>query len=92
MGIPFEETRERLMQDPEFRREFDALEDEFALLRTMLDARKRAGLTQEALAKRMGVSQPAVAKIESGKPPSLRTLRRYAAATGSKLKIELIPA
>jgi len=40
----------------------------------------------------MGISQPAVAKIESGKGLNLKTLQRYAEATGSRVRIELIPA
>lgn len=34
------------MKDPEFKGEYDAMEDEFALFDAVLAARKRAGLTQ----------------------------------------------
>jgi transcriptional regulator with XRE-family HTH domain len=40
----------------------------------------------------MGTTQPAVTRMESGRiQPSLRTLRRLAEATGSKLTIRLEP-
>ncbi|MGH8585945.1 MAG: helix-turn-helix domain-containing protein [Gammaproteobacteria bacterium] len=52
----------------------------------MIEARSRAGLTQDELAKRMGTTQPVVARLESGRiRPSTRTLERLARATGSRL-------
>ena len=51
-------------------------------------ARLRAGLTQHALAARAGTSQATVSAYEAGrKQPSLRTLERLLAATGSKLEV-----
>ena len=46
------------MRDPAFKVEYDALEEEYQLLREMLHARSRAGLTQEEVAKRMGTKAP----------------------------------
>ncbi len=38
----------------------------------------------------MGTTQSAVARLESGRAkPSLRTLEKYAAATGSRLTVKL---
>jgi transcriptional regulator with XRE-family HTH domain len=66
------------------------LEEEFNIARELIQARTRTGLTQEEVARRMGTTQSAVARMESGKPlPSLRSLKRYAQATGSKIKISL---
>ena len=42
------------MGDAEYRREHEALEEEFALASAMIEARKGAGLTQEELGKRDG--------------------------------------
>jgi transcriptional regulator with XRE-family HTH domain len=40
----------------------------------------------------METSQPAVARLEAGRGnPSLKTLRRYAAATGTRLNIAFEP-
>jgi transcriptional regulator with XRE-family HTH domain len=74
---------------------YDALEDEFAALAALLEARALAGLTQADVAARMGVSQPVVARIESSlskkdHSPSLHTLRRYASACGMKLIIQMV--
>ncbi len=54
------------MKDPEFKAEYDALDEEFALFDSVLKARKRAGLTQAEIAARMGTKAPAVARIEAG--------------------------
>jgi len=35
--IPFSKARERMMADPEFRKEYDALEEEFALIEAIAD-------------------------------------------------------
>jgi uncharacterized protein len=51
-------------------------------------ARLRAGLTQHALAARAGTSQATISAYESGrKRPSVETLDRVLAATGSRLAV-----
>ncbi len=76
------------MKDAAYRKEYDALEEEFALASAMIEARARAGLTQKQLAAKMKTTQSTIARLESGKAlPSARTLQRLAEATGSKLKI-----
>jgi len=80
-----------MREDAEYRREYEALEDEFSLIAAMLDARQKAGLTQAQVAERMGVKQPVVAKIEGGRSNvSIDTLKRYAHATGCKLKVVFV--
>ena len=80
------------MTDPEYRREYEALEEEFALASAIIEARSRAGLTQEELAVRMETSQSAIARLESGRTiPSGRTLKRFAKATGTRLCISFEP-
>jgi len=80
------------MKDPEYRTEYDRLEEEFALASALIEARSRAGLTQEELAKRMATSQSAIARLESGRTiPSGSTLKRFARATGTRLRIAFEP-
>jgi transcriptional regulator with XRE-family HTH domain len=80
------------MKDPEYRQAYDALAAEFELARALIEARAKAGLTQEQLAERMDTSQSAVARMESGKVmPSGRTLERFARATGTRLRISFEP-
>lgn len=85
--------RRWMRDDPEYRKEFEAMQDEFALASAMIQARSHAGLTQEQLAERMHTSQAVIARLESGRvKPSTRTLERLAAATGMKLRISFEPA
>jgi ribosome-binding protein aMBF1 (putative translation factor) len=91
--IPVEEAIARWRKDPDYRKVYDALEDEFALVSEIIRARAAAGLTQAELAKRMQTTQGAIARLESGTTqPSTRTLKRLAKATGHRLRISFEPA
>jgi DNA-binding XRE family transcriptional regulator len=76
-----------------FCRAYDDLEEEYLLVREMLSARSKSGLTQEAVAELMGTTKSAVSRLESaGKhAPSITTLKRYAEAVGCNLEIKLVP-
>ena len=87
------DLHKKWMKDPEYRREYEGLEEEFALASAIIAARAQAGLTQEELATRMETSQSAIARLESGRTiPSGRTLKRFARATGTRLRISFEPA
>lgn len=91
MGRKMSEVKEELLKDEEFRVEFVRLEDEFALASQLIEARKKAHLTQDEVAKRMGTTQSVVARLESGHPlPSLRSLKRYAQAVNGKVEIRVV--
>jgi ribosome-binding protein aMBF1 (putative translation factor) len=86
------ELHKKWMKDPEYRREYNALEEEFALAEAVAKARVRAGLSQAQLARRMKTTQSTIARLESGRgKPSTRTLDRFARATGHRLKISFEP-
>lgn len=86
------DLHEKWMKEPEYRKAHTALEGEFVLASAVMDARNRAGLTQQELARKMGTTQPVVARLESGRVrPSTRTLERLAEATGSRLLISFQP-
>ncbi|HEY5889933.1 MAG TPA: helix-turn-helix transcriptional regulator [Acidimicrobiia bacterium] len=56
----------------------------------IIEARKRAGLTQSALAQRLGTYQSVVARWESGQnQPSLPRLREIVRATGFDIAIAI---
>lgn len=90
--VPAQVLFDEWHKDPEYMKEYDALDAEFALASQVIGARARAGLSQAELAERMNTSQSAIARLESGRSrPSTRTLEKLAAATGSKLRIMLEP-
>ncbi len=79
-------------KDPAFVKEYDGLEEEFVLIRAVMEARAHSGLSQAQLARKMKTTQSAIARLESGKGhPSTRTLSKLAAATGTKLRISFEP-
>jgi DNA-binding XRE family transcriptional regulator len=83
----------KALKRKDFREAYEDLEEEYTLVREMLAARSRAGLTQEAVAERMGTTKSAVSRLEAaGKhAPSLTTLKKYAQAVGCHLEIKLVP-
>lgn len=86
--IPVEELFSEWRKDPDYVAAYDALEDEYALMEALMDARSKAGMTQADVARAMGTTQAAVARLESGRTlPSTRTLKRFANATGTRLRI-----
>ena len=86
------DMHKKWMKEPKYRKAYEALEEEFVLASAVIEARSRAGLTQQELARRMGTTQPVVARLESGGTrPSMRTLERLAKATGSRLLISFQP-
>jgi ribosome-binding protein aMBF1 (putative translation factor) len=87
-----DDLHEKWMKDPKYRREYKALGEEFSLTAAMIEARSRAGMTQEQVARRMKTTQAAIARLESrASRPSTSTLQRYAKATGSRLRISFEP-
>ena len=87
----FEEYLEEQIKDPDFKREWDALEPEFSIVQALINARISAGLTQSELAQITGIAQADISKLENGNGnPSIRTLKRLAKGMGKNLKIEFV--
>ena len=89
------DLKEKALRKKSVKAAYEALEPEFALLRELLHARQKAGMSQEDIAKKMGTKAPAVTRLEtsltSGKhSPSIATLKKYAQALGCHLEIKLV--
>ena len=87
----YEDLLKQQLKDPNFRKEYEALEGEFALAKEIIELRIKNKLTQKQLAQQIGTSQPAIARIESGsyRNVSLSFLRRIADALGAVTEIHL---
>ena len=64
MTIRYAGLRKKWKQDPEFQKEFEAVRPEFRLARQLIEARTRAGLSQDDLAEHMDTSQQTVTCLE----------------------------
>lgn len=93
MSTKFEDFLEEQLQEPEFKKEYDALQPEKAIIQAFIDARHNSGLTQKELSERTGIAQGDISKLERGNAnPSIRTLQRLAAGMGMIVKVEFVPS
>lgn len=93
MGKNFRETLNEQLKNPEFKKEWDALEPEYQIIKAMLDTRNEKAMTQKQLADITGIPQADISRLENGNAnPSLKTLQRLADGMGMKLKLEFVPA
>lgn len=79
------------LKDPEFRREWGAIQPEYEAMSALIGARAERNLTQAQLAELSGIRQSNISRIESGRcSPTIATLQRLAMAMGKRLHIEFI--
>jgi DNA-binding XRE family transcriptional regulator len=83
---------EKAMESEGFKKAHIDLGEEYALVREMLAARSRVGLSQEAVAELMGTTKSAISRLEAGgkHSPSVTTLKKYARAVGCHLEIKFV--
>lgn len=92
MSVKFDEFLKEQLLDDDFKKEYEALQPERAIIQAMIEARQRTGLTQKELSERTGIAQGDISKLERGNAnPSLRTLQRLAAGMGMILHVEFLP-
>lgn len=83
-----QEFKNKLLQDPDFRAEYEKLDAAFEMAKILIDARLFMNLTQEKLAAAVKTKQSSIARIESGNYlPSLSFLKKIAAAYKTKLTL-----
>ena len=85
-------VRARATRDPEFADGLESGYADFKVGALLRQAREKAGLTQEEVAKRLETKKSAISRIENS-AGSIRfsTLERYAQAIGWQLSLELRP-
>ena len=87
----YEKFFQNQMKDPEIRKEYEAMEPEFALIQAMIDARKEQNITQKELSLRTGITQADISRIENGnRNPSLNMLKKLAKGLGMTLRVEFV--
>ena len=86
----FETLHRRDMRDPKFRSAYEALQPKYDLIRAILDARIKKGVTQAEVARRAGTSQSERARFESGAGnPTLEFLSKVSAAVGARIQVKV---
>ncbi len=84
----WKDIRKELLDDPDVRREYDALEPEFQLASSLIQARIGKKMTQAEVAEKAGISQVMVARLESGTSnPTVGTVNKVAHVLGKKFKL-----
>lgn len=88
--MDWRELRRELLKDPDFKREYDALDAEFQLASSLIARRLAKGLSQRQLANRIGTKQPVISRLESGESkPTLSLLKRVAEALDARVVVTL---
>jgi len=80
----------RKKRSPKFAENFDSGFEAFEFSVMLRQARERAGITQEMIAKKLRTKKSAISRIENhAEDIRLSTLGKYAKALGKKLKVQL---
>jgi HTH-type transcriptional regulator/antitoxin HipB len=80
----------RKNRHPKFSENFDSGYEAFEFSVMLREARERAGMTQEAIARKLRTKKSAISRIENhAEDIRLSTLGKYARALGKKLKVQL---
>ncbi len=89
-----EEGKAQAMLDPEFKEEYEALENTYQMKRKMIAMRRAAGMSQEQMAEKLGTKKSAISRLESisgENSPRLATVEDYARVLGYQVKVEFEP-
>lgn len=80
------------LKDETFKKEYEALEPEYEIISSLIDARKANKVTQKQLSEATGIAQSDISKIENGSAnPTLKLLQRLAEGLNMSLKVEFVP-
>jgi DNA-binding XRE family transcriptional regulator len=90
-SVRSEEVHNRLMQDNEFRLEYERLKPRYELIAQIIDARNKLNITQDELATRVGTQKSNISRLESGSyNPSLDFIAKIAVSLEKEVHISLI--
>lgn len=91
VSISFEEIKNDLLKDSEFKTEYEKLKPRYEAIEQIIKARKEQNITQAELAKRVGTQKSNISRLESGNyNPSLDFLTKVSKALGKKLSVQLM--
>ena len=89
-GVDFKSMKAELMQDEQFREEYEKLRPRYEIISRIIEVRKEQNMTQEQLARKIGTQKSNISRLESGNyNPSLDFLLKVASGLGKNLTVEL---
>ena len=92
MTIDFRTDLKERLKDPQFKKEYDALELEFIVIQAVIDVRKKYNLTQKELSDRTGINQADISRLERGlSNPTLKLLRKLADGLDMDIELRFVP-
>ena len=70
--MKLKDYKKKKRQDPEFVKEYEAIQPEMSVIRAMIEARTSQNLTQKELSERTGIART-ISRLENGtRNPSIR--------------------
>lgn len=80
--------KKELLKNKAVAREYERLTPRYQLISSLIEARKKKGMTQAMLGQAIGKKQEAIARLESGRTnPTLGFLEKITEALGSRIVI-----
>jgi ribosome-binding protein aMBF1 (putative translation factor) len=80
----------RKKQNPHFAKDYESGYQTFEFSVMLREARERAGVTQESIAKKLRTKKSAISRIENhSEDIRLSTLHKYAKALGKRLRVQI---
>jgi len=90
MTTTFKKFKSRALKNSVVKAEYDALEPEYEVVRTIVNQRIKRGWSQTELAKAVGSRQSVISRLERGEGnPSLSTLQKIAKALDLSLQVSM---
>jgi len=90
MTATFKQFKTKAFKNPAVKSEYDALEPEYEVVKTIIRERIKRGWSQTELAKAVGSRQPVISRLERGEGnPSLSTLYKIAKALDLSLQVSM---
>ena len=88
----FRDSLNERLKDENFKKEYEQIQPEMEIIKTLVAARKAQNMTQSDLAKVTGINQADISKLENGnRNPTLNMLKKLAEGLGMSLRIEFVP-
>ncbi|MBI5633244.1 MAG: helix-turn-helix transcriptional regulator [Nitrospirae bacterium] len=90
-GRTLDEHIAEYMKVPDFKKAWHDLDPEFQVLKAMIKAREKSGVSQAELARRCGTKQSVISRLERGafSKATLETIKKVADALDMQLEIKL---